>query len=75
MHHACTDLARGARHGLCALGLNRVEGLRAALGQNADQVNDHAGAARGRLHRDRITQVGLDGVNLADSAQRLQVTG
>ena len=75
MHHARTDLARRARHGFRALGLNRIEGLRAALGQNPDKVDDHACAARRRLHRGRIAQVRLDRVNLADPAQRLQVTG
>ena len=73
MDHACADPGGCARHGFRALVLNRLERLSAALGENADQIDHDAGAVGSGLHRGRIAHVGLDGVNLADPAQRLQM--
>jgi hypothetical protein len=61
--------------GLGALGLYRVESLRAALGQGADQVDRDVRIAHRRLDGGRIAQIGLHGVDLADPAERLQVPG
>ena len=58
-----------------ALGLHRVKGLRAAFGQDADQVDGDAGIAHRGLHRGRVAHIGLHGVDLADPAERLQVPG
>ena len=58
-----------------ALGLHRVEGLRAALGQDADQVDGDAGIAHRGLDRGRVAHIGLHGVDLADLAERLQMPG
>ena len=75
MHHVST-------HGSCRLchrastgALNGVEGLCAALGQNADQIDRSMGAAHRGLDRSRIAQIGLHGVDLAYPAERLQMPG
>ncbi len=52
-----------------------IEALAAAFGQEADQVDQHVGVAGGSLDRGRVAQIGLNGVNLADPAERLQVKG
>ena len=65
---------RGLRHGGGALDVNSIESLRAAACKDADQVDDDARAAGRGLHRRRIAQVGLHGVDLADLAERLQVS-
>ena len=57
------------------LGLYRVEGLRAAFGQDPDQVDGDAGVAHRGFHRGRIAHIGLHGVDLANPAERLQVPG
>ncbi len=75
MHNARTDFAGGPGNGLSAFGLNRVKALSAALGENANQVHDDAGAAGGCLNRRRVADIGLNGVNLADFSQRLEVSG
>ena len=58
-----------------ARALHRVEGLGAALGENADQVDGGMGVAHRGLDRGRVAQIGLHGVDLADPAERLQVAG
>ena len=75
MHHPGADAAGGLRHGVRALALHGVKGLRAALGQDADQIDGDMGIAHRGLDRGRIAQIGLDGVDLADLAERLQMPG
>ena len=56
-------------------GLHGVEILRAALGQDADQIDGDSAIPHRGLDRGRIAQIGLHGVDLADPADRLQVPG
>ena len=65
----------GERHLLGTEALDRIEALAAAFLEQADQVDQHMGAARGGLDRGGIAQIGLDRVDLADAAERLQVEG
>ena len=60
---------------LGAVGMNRIEALAAAFGENADQIDQHAGIARGGGHRGGVAQIGLDGVDLADPTERLEEIG
>jgi len=55
--------------------VDRAEPLAAALEQDADQIHHHLGAAGGGLDRFGVAQVRLNGVDLADAAERLQVPG
>ena len=55
--------------------MHRVEALPAALEQDADQIDQHVGVARGGLDRSRVAQIGLHRVDLADAAERLQMAG
>ncbi len=55
--------------------MHGIETLAAALVQDADEIDEHVGVARRRLDRRRIAQIGLHGMNLADPAERLQMTG
>ena len=75
MHHPRADRAGGFRHRAGARTLHRVEFLRAALGQDADQVDGGMAVAHRGLDRGRIAQVRLHGVDLADLAERLQMPG
>ena len=75
MHHPRPDRGGRLRHGGCAPSLHGVECLRAALGEDADEIDGDVGIAHRGLDRGRIAQIGLHGVDLADPAQRLQVTG
>ena len=75
MHHPCGHGRGRLGDGLGAVGLYRVKRLRAASGQDADQVDGDVGIAHRRLYRGGIAQIGLHGVDLADPAERLQVTG
>ena len=73
MHHPRASGRSGLGDGLGALGLHRVERLRAAGGEDADQVDGDVRIAHRGLDRGRIAQVGLHGMDLADPAERLQV--
>jgi hypothetical protein len=53
--------------------LHRVEALRAALGQNADEIDGGMATAHRGLDGCRVAQVGLHGVDLADLAEWLQM--
>ena len=75
MHHPRADGGCGLGDRVRALGLHGVEGLRAALGQDADQIDGDVGIAHRGLDRGRIAQIGLHGVDLADPAERLQMPG
>ena len=75
MHHPRARGGGGFGDGLGALGLNRVKRLRAAFGQDADQVDRDVRIAHRGLDGSRIAQIGLHGVDLADPAERLQVAG
>lgn len=46
-----------------------------ALEQDPDQVDDDRAVANRRLDGGRMTKIGLDRVNLADAAERLQLEG
>ena len=63
------------RHGIRAFRLDGVEGLRAGLRQDADEIDGDIGPAHRGLDRGRVTQVGLNRVDLPDLAERLEVTG
>ncbi len=67
--------ARRQRHLLGAVGVDGVEALPPALEQQADQIDQHMGVARRRVHRWRVAEIGLHGMDLADAAERLQVKG
>ncbi len=75
MHKACAGARRGAGDCLGAFRLHRVEALPALFIQDADQIDDGIGIAHRRLDRIRKSQIGLHGVDLADPAQRLQMSG
>ena len=75
MHHPRARGGGGLGDGLGPFGLHRVKRLRAALGQDADQVDRDLRIAHRRLDGGRIAQIGLHGVDLADPAERLQVPG
>ena len=75
MHHPRPDGTRGLGHGARARALHRIEGLRAAFGQDADQIDGDVGIAHRGLDRSRVAQIGLHGVDLADLAERLQMPG
>ncbi len=66
---------RRRRHGAGAVDVHGLEGLVAALGQDADEVHRHLGVAQGRGERGRVAHVGLDGLDLPDAAERLEVVG
>src|SRR5262249_1059027 len=55
--------------------VHRIEALAAGLEQDADQIDDHVAAANGSRDRGPVADVGLDRVNLADAAERLEMTG
>src|SRR5262249_46704520 len=73
--HARAVLGRRARDRTGAFGLHRLEALRAAFEQDADQVDDDVGLVDHRVDRAWVADVGLEGVDLADPAERLQMTG
>src|SRR6266481_9686556 len=75
MHHARADRSCGLRYRFGALALHRLECLCTALGQNADEVDGDMGIAHRGLDRSRIAQIGLNAVDLADLAERLQMSG
>ena len=75
MHHPRADGGRGLRDRAGALALHGVEGLRAALGQDADQIDHHVGVAHRGRDRGGVAQIGLHRMDLADPADRLQMAG
>ena len=75
MNHPRPDRGGRLRHGAGAFGLHGVEGLRAALGEDADEIDGDVGVAHRGLDRGRVAQIGLHGVDLADLAERLQMPG
>ena len=75
MHHPRAVGRRRQRHRFGAARLDRIETLASALEQDADQVDHHVGAARRRIDRTGVAQIGLHRVDLADPAERLQVAG
>src|ERR1700680_505440 len=75
MHQARAVGARRQCYLFGAVGMDRVEALAAALEKNADQIDQHRGAARSGLYRRRMPQISLHGVNLTDAAKRLQMIG
>ena len=58
-----------------ALRLDGVEGLLAALMQDADEIDHVVGALGRMLDGFRVTQVCLDGVDLPDRAKRVEMAG
>ena len=58
-----------------AFGLDGVEALAATFEQDADQVDDDIGVARRRLDRLREAHIRLHRMDLADAAERLQISG
>ena len=75
MDHARAVVGGGQRHLLGAERLHGVEALPAALVQDADQVDDDVGVAHRRFDRTGVPHVGLHRMDLADPAERLQVSG
>ena len=73
MHHPRADGARRLCHLAGAHALHRVEGLRAALGQNANQIDGDMRVAHRGLDGRRVAQIGLYRMDLADLATRLQM--
>ena len=75
MHQPRAMGAGSQRDLLGAVSMDRVEALAPALGQNADQIDQHLGIASRSLDRGRMTQIGLHGVDLADAAEGLEEVG
>src|SRR6478609_9345239 len=73
MYHPRVDGARRLCHRAGAHGLHRLESLRTALGQDADQIDRGMRAAHRGLDGFRVAQIGLHGMDLADLAERLQM--
>ncbi len=71
------SVGRDRRPGECfrALRHHGVEALPAALEQDADKIDGNIGVAQRRRDRIRIAQIGLDRMDLADPAERLQKAG
>ena len=67
--------ARRQRHLLRAVGVDGVEALPPALEQQAHQIDQHMGIARGGFHRRAVAEIGLYRMDLADAAERLQMAG
>ena len=75
MDHARAESGGGERGAFRAAGMHDVETLRAALIQDADEVDDDARSAHRGFDRARIAHIGLHGMDLADAAERLQEIG
>src|SRR5580692_6615302 len=75
MDHSRAHGGGSLRHGARAFRLHGLESLWARWRQDADEVDGDVSAAHRGLDGSRITQVGLNGVNLTDLAERLEVTG
>jgi len=63
----------GLRYRLRALGLHGVKALGTALGENTDQIDGDVRIAHRGLDGGRVTQIGLDRMDLADPAGRLEM--
>ena len=70
-----SGFARGLGDGAGAFGLHGVEGLLAPGRENADEIDRGFGAAQRGGERIGIADIGLNGVDLADAAERLQMEG
>ena len=75
MHHPGAGGIGRAGNRARARALHRVEGLGAALGQDADQIDGDVGIAHRGLDRGGVAQIGLHSVDLADLAEGLQMPG
>jgi hypothetical protein len=58
-----------------AVGVHGGKPLAPALEQDSDKIDDHVAAVGGVLHRFGVAQVGLNRMDLAHAAERLQVSG
>ena len=67
--------AGGLGNGAGAEILDAVEVLAAGRVHDADQVDDMVGALDGAVDRPADADIGLDGHDLPDSAERLQMAG
>ena len=65
----------GFGDGAGPLVVNGVERLLAGGGEDADRIDHDIGAFDGFRDGGRIAEIGLDRVDLADDAHRLQITG
>jgi hypothetical protein len=65
MHQACAMGAGGKCYLLGTEGVDRIKALVPTLDQDADQVDEHLGIARGSVHRGRMAQISLHGVDHA----------
>ena len=74
-NEACAGGLGGVGYRSRPFRLHGVEALAARFEQDADQVDDHVGAAHRRLDRLRKAHIGLNRMDLADPAQRLQMEG
>jgi hypothetical protein len=63
------------RHRTGAELLNRTEGITARFKQNTDAIDNVVRANDSPVDRIPVSQIGLYGDNLTNSAERLQVTG
>ena len=61
------------RHDTGAVGVHGREALPPPFEQDPHQVDDDMAAARRRLDRFRVAQIGLHGVDLSDAPERLEV--
>ena len=55
--------------------MDRVETLAAALGEDGDEVDDRVGAVDGAVDRPAVAEIGLDRLDPADHAERLEMAG
>ena len=70
--------AGGARRlgdGAGAESMDGVETLAAVLVEDGDEIDDRVGVGDGAIDRPAIAEIGLDRLDPADHAERLQVTG
>ena len=56
-------------------GMDRIEALAPALGEDADEVDDGIGAVDGAIDRPAVADIGLDRLDPADRAERLEMAG
>jgi len=75
MHEPRAMRVRCQRDLLGAMGVDGIETLAAPFKKDADKIDEDRGIAGGGFNRSCIPQIGLHGVDLADTAKRLQIAG
>ena len=55
--------------------MHRIETLAAGFGEDGDEIDDRVGVGDGAVDRPAVAEVGLDRLDPADHAERLEVAG